>query len=72
MSKKIDKKILIIILIFIGFFVYLPSFFNSFVWDDEEQIVNNYTIRSIKNIPLFFSQGTFNPGGSLRMGGSLL
>jgi len=45
----------IFILILVGFLVYSNSLFNRFVWDDEEFIVNNPAIRSIKNIPLFFT-----------------
>lgn len=44
------------------------SFGNQFVWDDEEQIVNNTLIHSVSNWPLFFSGGAFNSGGT----GSLL
>jgi len=45
----------IFILIIVGFLVYSNSLFNNFVWDDEEFIANNPTIRSVKNIPLFFT-----------------
>lgn len=57
------KKSILIILI-IGFLVYLPSLFNGFVWDDEEQIVNNTIIHSLSNTPLFFKGSTFNTGGA--------
>ena len=49
------KKKFIILLIIFGLIIYLNSLFNGFVWDDEETIVNNQTIRSIKNIPSFFT-----------------
>lgn len=54
--KQNQKYILIIFSI--GFFLFLFSLGNKFVWDDEEQIVNNTLIHSISNWPLFFSGGT--------------
>jgi len=64
--KQNQKSILTIMLI--GFLLFLFSLGNQFVWDDEEQIVNNTLIHSISNWPLFFSGGAFNSGGT----GSLL
>ena len=58
----------VLILILLGFVIYFNSFFNGFVWDDEEQIVNNVLIHSIWNLPKFFFGGAFNSGGT----GSLL
>jgi hypothetical protein len=57
---------LIIILVLM---VYLPVFANGFVWDDEEQIVANSTIKNISNIPTLFLSSTFNSGGAVSMGG---
>ncbi|MEK7521517.1 MAG: hypothetical protein AAB599_01805 [Patescibacteria group bacterium] len=37
---------------------------NSFVWDDEEMVVNNSAIFKLSNIPQLFSSATFNTGGS--------
>jgi len=53
----------------LGFVVYGLSLFNGFVWDDEEQVVNNLAIRSLVNLPFFFTQSTFNTGGGSNMGG---
>lgn len=53
----------IVLLSIIGFLLYLPALFNGFVWDDEEMIVNNDQIRSLSNLPAFFSGSTFNSGG---------
>lgn len=53
-----------------GFLVYSNSLFNGFVWDDEEQIVNNTAVHSPKNIPNFFSGSTFNPAGGSQMSGA--
>lgn len=63
------KGKIILILIIIGFIVYFNGLFNSFVWDDEEQVVNNVLVHSITNIPSFFSGSTFNTGGSGSLGG---
>lgn len=60
--KRNQKYILIIISI--GILLFLFSIGNKFVWDDEEQIVNNTTIHSVSNWPLFFSGGAFNSGGT--------
>lgn len=53
-----------ILLFLIGFLIYFNSLSNGFVWDDEEQIVNNNVIRDLKNIPIMFSSGAFNSGGT--------
>src|SRR3989339_143410 len=44
----------LLLIFFIGLLLYFTSFFNNFLWDDEEFIVNNPTVRSVKNIPGFF------------------
>ena len=59
---KTEKVVWIFILI--GLLVYGLSLFNGFVWDDEEQIVNNVFVHSVKNIPLLFQSSTFNTGGA--------
>lgn len=53
----------------IGFLIYFNSFFNGFVWDDEEQVLNNVLVHSIFNIRTFFSSSTFNSGGGGGMSG---
>jgi len=50
-------------LIIIGFSVYFISLFGQFLWDDEEQIVNNQIVHTIGNILSLFSGSTFNTGG---------
>lgn len=67
--KMITKAKIIFIFIIIGFIVYFNGLFNNFVWDDEEQVVNNVLVHSIINIPSFFSGSTFNTGGSGSLGG---
>ncbi len=47
----------------IGLAIYHPALLGRFMGDDEGQIVANIYIRSIKNIPLLFTGGTFYSGG---------
>ncbi len=64
-----DKKTSIILIVIFGFLIYFNSLFNGFVWDDEEQIVINTQIHSIFNIPMLFTEATFNSGGAAKLGG---
>lgn len=57
------KKAICLIAIF-GFLVYTNSLFNGFVWDDEEQIVNNAIIQNLYNWLQIFSGATFSTGGA--------
>jgi protein O-mannosyl-transferase len=57
------KKSIIFIFI-IGFIVFFNGLFNGFIGDDELQITNNPIIRSLQNIPVFFSSSTFYNGGN--------
>jgi len=50
----------IFLIIFVGLLVYFSSFFNGFLWDDEEFIVNNPAVHSLKNIPLSFKSSAVN------------
>lgn len=45
----------ILFLIFVGFFVYLPSMFGSFVWDDEDFVYQNTYVKEFQ-IDKFFSE----------------
>jgi len=67
--KKLSSKQLIAIILVIGFLVYLNALPNSFIWDDEEQIVKNALIQDVKNFPLLFSSSTFQTGGTGRLSG---
>lgn len=62
------KKVILIFFI-VGLVVFGNALFNKFVWDDEEQVVNNGLIHSISNFPQFFGGSTFNTGGSGNLGG---
>jgi protein O-mannosyl-transferase len=61
------KKFLLLAVI--GLIVYGNSLFNSFVWDDEEQLINNNTVHSLSNIPTIFTGSTFNSAGATKLGG---
>jgi len=63
------KNKYIFIIIGLGLLIYFNSLFNNFVWDDEEQILNNQLIHSVRNVSIFFKGGTFNTGGSGNMMG---
>ena len=52
-----------------GIIVFGLAIFNGFVWDDEEQVVGNMAIRNLANIPFFFTQSTFNSGGTAELTG---
>jgi hypothetical protein len=62
-------KVVAIFLIAACFFVYVNSLSNNFVWDDEEQVVNNTVIRDWQSIPLIFTSSTFYGGGAGLSGG---
>jgi protein O-mannosyl-transferase len=62
--EKTNLAYLFTTLFIIAFIVYFFSLFNGFVWDDEEQIVNNAIIQNISNFPYLFTSSTFNTGGA--------
>jgi tetratricopeptide (TPR) repeat protein len=68
-EKFSSDKFIAAILIAAGFFVYANSLSNSFVWDDEEQVVNNTVIRDWNNAGLIFKSSTFYAGGAGLSGG---
>lgn len=63
------SKYYIPVFFLIGFLIYGASLFNNFVWDDEEQILNNTLVHSITNLPNFFRGSTFNTGGTGSLNG---
>ncbi|MDR3605960.1 MAG: hypothetical protein P4M08_01110 [Oligoflexia bacterium] len=48
----------------VGLLVYGGSLRNSFVWDDEEQLLNNTVVQSLDNLGRLFSSSSFNSGGA--------
>jgi hypothetical protein len=54
----------ILLIVFIGFLVYIRSLTNDFVWDDEEMVVKNFPHFTLGNLPSLFTQATFFSGGS--------
>ena len=68
MFKK-KEKIFIGILLLAGFLCYINALPNKFLWDDEEQIVNNAFIKKGSNFPLAFSSSTFYSGQEKPIGG---
>lgn len=63
------NSVAIILILIAGFLVYINALPNGFVWDDEEQIVNNAVIRDWENLPLLFTSSTFYAGGAGLSGG---
>jgi hypothetical protein len=61
---KIPIWVLVLIICLFGLGVYLNILPNKFVWDDEEQVINNPYIRSFANLPTIFQGSTFQTGGA--------
>jgi len=61
-SKYFTKRFLIIFLIFLGIVLYLNTFFNEFLWDDDDIIKNAY-IKDWRYIPKCFSQNLISGVG---------
>lgn len=59
----LNSKRAALIIVCLGFFIYANSLLNGFFADDYHQIVDNPQIRSLANIPGFFTGGTFYTGG---------
>ena len=69
MDENKIKKYIAPFLAFAAFFVYANALPNGFVWDDEEQVVNNVVIRDMRNLPLVITSSTFYAGGAGLRGG---
>jgi tetratricopeptide (TPR) repeat protein len=54
----------IIALIIVGFIVFGNMLFNSFIYDDNGQIITNPLVHSLSNIHYFFQGGSFYDPGS--------
>lgn len=58
-----------IAIVLAGFLIYFNSLFSPFVWDDVNQIQNNYIVHSIANFPNFFFGGTYIPNTGKNLAG---
>ena len=67
--KRLIFKYPLLTFALIGLLVYGVSLFNGFVWDDEEQLLNNTLVHSLTNIPQLLSNSTFSTGGATKLGG---
>jgi hypothetical protein len=56
--KKDPLLIYTVLLLLIVTATYSNHFYNGFHFDDDHSVVNNPYIRDLKNIPLFFKDGT--------------
>ncbi len=63
-SKRLCQHWIWLILLLLGLSVFAGSLDNQFIWDDEEQIVNNPAVHSLSNWPQFFTGSTFSTGGA--------
>jgi len=52
-------------IVVLGCIAYFNALFGAFVWDDFGQVRQNYFIRSLSNLPKFFTGGTFGDGAYL-------
>lgn len=68
-SATFRRWLPVVVLIVLGWLTYFPVLKNDFVWDDEEQIVLNEAVHSLRDWPTLLRSSTFNAGGSVRSGG---
>lgn len=64
LTEWLTPKRAVFIIVVLGLLAYLNTLGNSFVWDDEEQIVNNTIIQNLSNIGQISSGATFSTGGA--------
>ncbi len=67
--KRLEAKHFLAIIFIIGFLVYFNILLNGFVWDDEEQIINNTIIQNLSNFPKLLTSSTFQTGGAGTLSG---
>jgi len=67
--KQLNKlqlfALVIISFIVIGFTLYINSFNNEFIWDDDDSIVNNVYIQDFKYFPNYFSENLIAGSGQI-------
>lgn len=66
---KRKNALVLFIFAVIAFAIYAGTISAEFVWDDEEQIVNNVMVQNIAYIPKLFGGSTFNTGGASSLTG---
>jgi tetratricopeptide (TPR) repeat protein len=66
--KWLNDKRIFILFILVGFLTYGHSFLHGFIADDQNQIIENTSVHSLKNIFHLFTQGTFYSGGNKLVG----
>jgi protein O-mannosyl-transferase len=49
----------IVILLVVSFAVYFNTLFNEFVYDDSSQVLKNYWIRDVRNLPKIFAKSVW-------------
>ena len=59
-----SRRFFVFLIVILGFFLYFHSLKDTFVWDDEEQILANTAVHSLTDWPTFFTGSTFNNGGA--------
>ena len=59
----------ILIIVGLGFLIYAKSFSNAFIGDDQAQVLANSFLKSLSNIPIFFSGSSFSSGGGVNLTG---
>ncbi|MDO8561511.1 MAG: tetratricopeptide repeat protein [bacterium] len=68
-KKPISNSLAGLFLVVVVLALYANALPNTFVWDDEEQIVNNQVIRDFGNLPEILTSSTFYAGGAGLSGG---
>lgn len=67
--KKLNKlrlfALVITSFVVIGFSLYINSFNNEFIWDDDDSIVNNIYIKDFKYLPNYFSENLIAGSGQI-------
>jgi len=59
-DKEAKKQVHMLLIIFLGFFVYANSTNGRFIWDDNALVKDNVNIRSLSNIGNFFINDSTN------------
>jgi protein O-mannosyl-transferase len=66
----LTTKKAVVFIFLIGIIIFFNGLSNGFVGDDHQQLVENVAVRSLQNIPSFFSGSTFYNGQGAGLGGA--